>query len=222
MLEIFITLLPKIINEQIVNSDRIKGHIFGVECSKEIGKLDHEISYQDKINYVDGIFKKLKEEKSQDVKIKDLYDVLVQDGKVDKPLLLDVADAYAGMYTSKEMDRDAYNADFHEKMTRMMQSIVTNFDFTDAEVRDLTSCLAKGAEGTYAVEISSSDRDMEEYGVEAAYTERRGHEVFQNMASSISYAYSPVEDRADRYVANPKTISPITVLGAKGGKGGNG
>ena len=176
------------------------------------------------LDYAQFLFKTAKNNESVDIKTSGLYSLLTRSGTMDKGLLLDVVGAYADTYTFRDMEDGGYNSSFHEKMGKMMEGIVIKYDYTDQEVSDLTSRLAKGAEGTYAVEITSSERDMEEYGDVAAYSERRGHDLFQDMARSIRRAYSPADERYDWYEPKSnqtkKAVSPI-ILTKNGGKGGN-
>ena len=149
--------------------------------------------------------------------------MLTRSGDIDKKLLLDVVDEYGKTYTSADMEQGSYNSFFHEKMGNMLQGIVTKYDYTDQELTTLTIGISKGAEGTYAVEIASSERDMEEYGVEAAYSERRGHDMFVGMAQQVESAYK-LNDREYNHPiksASERTINPI-VLQKTGNNGNNG
>lgn len=150
----------------------------------------------------------------------DLIDVLVKDDKADKELVLDVVGAYVDSYTAKELDVGFYNHSFHEKMTAMLQYIVTECDYTDKEVSELTRRIAKGAEKSYEVSIGAND--YEEYGMEAAYSETHGHEVFQDMALSVALAYTQIGDNSYRRDSlGTKAMSPIVLQKTGGGNSGN-
>ena len=171
-----------------------------------------------KLRYAEFLFKRAKSDNSDGVKINGLGDLLIKDGKIDKQLVLGIAEAYGRTYTADEMENLQYNDRFHDKMTKMLQHIVVEHDYNDDEVRELTNIVSKGAEGTYAVVINSCEGDMENYGTDAAYSEKRGHYLFQRMAQLIENAYAPVCDREDRHKDSAsKTISPIVLKKISGG-----
>ncbi len=176
------------------------------------------VSDDEVVRYAGFLFDKAKKNQNIEIRMADLYGLLTRSGSMNKQLLSDVVEVYGETYTADEMNNSQYNALFHDKMTKMLQHVVTEYDYTDNEVSDLTHRISKGAEGTYEIAINDSERDMEEYGVEAAYSEKRGHEIFRNMAMIVRNTYAPVHDREDRYKSSDsKTISPIVLRKISGG-----
>ncbi len=173
------------------------------------------------VDYATYLFGTARRFKNVDFKTAGLYSLMTRSGDIDKELVLDVASTYADTYTAKALDEGLYNSSFHEKMTRMFQHIVTEYDYSAGEVNELTHRLSKGAEKSYDVSISSND--YEEYGMEAAYSEKRGHELFQDMARSIDVAYTQMGDISYRNDSIPvaKSVLPIVLQKTGGGNSGN-
>ncbi len=171
------------------------------------------------VDYAEFLFSKAKEYKDYDFKTAGLYGLLTCSGNIDKKLLLDVADAYGKTYTAEDIDNSNFNEGFHNKFTNMLAHIVTKYDYSYEEIKELTHHIAKGGEGKYSVSISENDYD--EYGVTAAYSEKRGHDVFRHMAQAIENAHSPINDRDDIHpikTTPKKEINPIVLQKTSSGK----
>ena len=177
------------------------------------------LSSEKVVDYAEYLFSKAKEYKDIDFKTAGLYGLLTRSGDIDKELLLDVVRVYGKTYSAEDVDNSRFNEGFHNKFTGMLAHIVTEYDYNYEDVKKLSHNIAKGGEGSYDVSISSND--YEEYGMQAAYSEKRGHEVFWVMAKVVEDAHTPLNDRDyiyEKAPTPPKQINPIVLQKTSGGK----
>ena len=90
--------------------------------------------------------------------------------KIDKKLVAEVADIYAGSVLTTHPEGECFNPDFHKNMTAMFAGIVTSHDYSKPEVQDLCERLAKGGDGAFEFRTMSR-------AVMAAYTMPRNPAV---------------------------------------------
>lgn len=118
-----------------------------------INKTDNEEYYNGAVlRYAKDLFEYSEFRKNKEIDILPLYELLTIKGSTNKELLKDVVSIYGTTLKPNDLTNYEYNYDFFAKMTKMMQNIVVNENYSDKDLFELRVNIAKG--GDYHEEFS--------------------------------------------------------------------
>lgn len=101
----------------------------------------------DALFYMDSVFAYAKANPAKDIKIEKIFKLLTKNNQPNKELLLEVVDAYGQSLTDTDINNVRYNHGLHKKMTKMLQAIVTEYEYSPDEIKTLRRHIEKGANG---------------------------------------------------------------------------
>ncbi len=155
---------------------------------KDIDKENPEISDERIVNYAQAMFEYVAKSQNNTANLNTLFNMLTKGGKVNNDLLLEVVDVYGQSVKSEDINKDRHNQIMHNKMTKMLQGIVTEYDYTPEEMKVLKRHIEQGA---------------------------NGHEEFAEMGRVVENTWAQKGDW--RYEQAKKNVIPA-IIHKKGGK----
>lgn len=130
-------------------AEKLKGNIQKKQDNlyANINRKDSQQQYnQNVLKYAINLFAKAQKDTTKNINMSYLYEQLTQDGNINKPLLLNIVDAYGTSLTKYDLNDDDYHKPLHKAMSHMLQNIVVDFDYSSKDLLQLQQHIQQGAD----------------------------------------------------------------------------